>query len=365
MKKLEKTVVVFLVLVLVALNCVLFAVFFVFSQDEVKRFLNYTEETTETEMAVDLPESEKNELIIDSYKGEFQVYQNDKLINTFFDYKEAVEYASKYENASVKRYNGNFWLWDNTPQYNVYLDGGDNFKAFNTFADAVSFAKQNKYADVYYRKNNQFVWNNHEPISGKIISYVPHINQLPELKRGCEVTSLAMLLNYKGIKVDKMTLATEVKKDTTPYNVINGKIYFGNPNNGFVGNIFDYSSKGLGVYHLPIYGLLSSYAGNNALDLTGCEFEDLYYFINKNCPIWIITNTKYDELPQSSFETWITPDGEVTVTYNEHSVLVVGYDDNYVYINDPLASSGYTKKEKTRFIKAWKQMGRQAVTIRK
>ncbi|MCI8804602.1 MAG: hypothetical protein HFE59_01650 [Clostridiales bacterium] len=364
MRKLEKMIVFFLIIILVLLNMVLFSVFFVFSDEDIKKFVNFEDESVETaeqteEYAV------KREIIIDEYKGEFQVYQNDKLINSFFDFKEAVEYAAKYENASVKRYNGNFWLWDNTPQYNVYLDGKDDFTAFNSFAEAADFARDNEYADIYYRKNNKFVWNNHEELKNFTIRNVGHITQLPELKRGCEVTSLAMLLNFKGFNTDKMALASEIKKDTTPYNKINGKIYFGNPNNGFVGDIYDYSKKGLGVYHLPIFALASSYGGGDVLDLTGCEFEDLYYFINKNSPIWIITNTRYDELPEKNFENWITPDGEVRVTYNEHSVLVVGYDDKYVYINDPLSKYGYTKKEKTRFIKAWKQMGRQAVTIKK
>ena len=247
----------------------------------------------------------------------------------------------------------------------MYTDGEDKFEVFGSFADAAAFAKKHSYADIYYRKSNKFVWNNHEKIENKTIMGVGHIKQLPELKRGCEVTSLAMLLNYKGYKTDKLVLAKAIKKDTTPYNEIDGKKYYGNPNNGFVGDIYDYSKKGLGVYHKPVFALLSDYAGNDSLDLTGCEFEDLYYFINKNSPVWVIINTKYDELPQKNFEKWITPDGEITVTYNEHSVLIVGYDDKYVYINDPLSEYGYTKKEKTRFIKGWKQMGRQALTIKK
>lgn len=363
MRKLEKAAVFLLTVVLVVLVVVLFSVFFVFSGEEIKSFVNFGQELKKDDSKKETVV--KREVIIDEYRGEFQVYQNDKLINSFFDYSEAIEYASKYENASVKRYNGNFWLWDNTPQYNVYIDGNDEAVSFGSFADAAAFSEKYSHADIYYRKSNKFVWNNHEELKNNTIQGVAHIRQLPELKRGCEVTSLAMLLNYKGYKVDKLTLAEQIKKDTTPYTEMDGKKYYGNPNNGFVGNIYDYSQKGLGVYHKPVFALLSDYVGNDALDLTGCNFENLYYFINKNSPVWVIINTKYDELPQSSFEKWITPDGEISVTYNEHSVLVVGYDDRYVYINDPLSQSGYTKKEKTRFIKAWKQMGRQAVTIKK
>lgn len=60
-----------------------------------------------------------------------------------------------------------------------------------------------------------------------ILSNVPFIQQLPELDRGCEVTSLAMMLQYAGITVDKMKLANEIKK----VDFMNDGVR-GNPNEG-------------------------------------------------------------------------------------------------------------------------------------
>src|SRR5690606_33393534 len=141
----------------------------------------------------------------------------------------------------------------------------------------------------------------------------------------------------------------------------NGKIYFGNPYDGFVGDMYSKNNPGYGVYHGPLTELAKNYVGDRAIDLTGHSFETVLAFLNKAEPVVVIINATYKPLPESAFETWETPTGQVKITYREHSVLVVGYDEDYIYYNDPLQTT-LKKAPKEEFIGAWEQMGKQAVT---
>lgn len=61
----------------------------------------------------------------------------------------------------------------------------------------------------------------------RVVLNVPLINQMddPKLYNGCEVTSLAMVLNYNGIDVTKSELADNI--ETVPFQYDNGE--HGNP----------------------------------------------------------------------------------------------------------------------------------------
>ncbi|WP_423410790.1 C39 family peptidase [Heyndrickxia sp. MSNUG] len=201
------------------------------------------------------------------------------------------------------------------------------------------------------------------PIKESVLIDAPASWQMPELPRGCEVTSLAMLLQYKGISVDKLTLAKEIKKNPAEYKLANGNIYFGDPNEGFVGNMYTYSEPGLGVYHKPIAELAEKYLPGKIKDLTGADFLELKVHLSDSRPVWIIINTEYKKIDDNFFQTWYTPKGAVSVTTKEHSILVTGYDQKYVYFNDPLTGEKNKKAPMHDFTEAWVQMGRQAITF--
>ncbi|QWG42066.1 peptidase C39 family protein [Bacillus mycoides] len=191
-----------------------------------------------------------------------------------------------------------------------------------------------------------------------LITEVPFIRQLPELPRGCEVTSLTMLLQHKGVQVDKMQLASEIHRVPFKQDGLHG-----NPYEGFVGNIYTKAEPGYGVYNQPIFNLAEKYVPEKVINLTGRDVQDLYKVISSGSPVWVIINTTFKPLAESSFETWNTSSGKVKITYYEHSVVVIGYDQNFVYVNDPLANNPRKAVPRAEFEKAWEQMGKQAITI--
>ena len=202
--------------------------------------------------------------------------------------------------------------------------------------------------------------NDERVIFAQVALDVPVDFQNPELPRGCEVTALAMLMRFHGIDTDKMTLAEKIAKCSVKRENINGNIHWGDPNDGFIGDMYDFSKQGLGVYHKPIFDLLTSYTPN-AKDITGGEFTDIEYYLSEGLPVWVIINSLYDFLGQAEFQTWHTPNGIIQITYRMHASVVTGFDEKYIYFSDPLY--GAIVKDRESAVAAWEQMGRQAVII--
>ena len=195
------------------------------------------------------------------------------------------------------------------------------------------------------------------PAAGShIIFNVPLTTQTPELARGCEAASLCMLLNYYGVNITKMELAQKINKEPPITGYAGGSEICGNPNKGFVGDMYEPDNFGYGVYAAPILALANNYIAAEALH----DFSEIINRVKKNHPVWVIVNAEYKKLPDYEFYEWKTEEGKIKITYKEHSVLVTGYDKDYIYFNDPLGLNN--KSPRNDFIDAWEQMGRQAVS---
>jgi uncharacterized protein YvpB len=189
----------------------------------------------------------------------------------------------------------------------------------------------------------------------------PIISQKPELSSGCEVTSLAMLLQYAGVKVDKMTLAQNIKKDETLIAFDeNGNITrWGNPNDGFVGDITG-QNEGFAVYPKPMLQLMEQYLPGKSVNLTSHPFETLLKSIEQGRPVivWVTVDFQYPD----KYEEWKKNDVIIRATLEEHAVLLVGYDQNYCYINNPYNGIKNQAINKDTFAYIWNTMCSMAIT---
>lgn len=297
-----------------------------------------------------------------TYNKKYIIKKAGSIIDDADTLEEAISKASKIKRSIVVNTLTNEWVYSDFKPFLIITDTA--IHDFENFKEAVNYAKNNHYKTVYFRNDSDIIWEEQEKNIEIEPLNVPLIQQYPELPRGCEVTSLAMLLQYNNISIDKLTLAKEVKKDTTEYYKDDkGRIYYGNPYDGFVGDMYDIKNNGYGVYHGPIVDLAKKYVGDNVIDLTGVEFNDIIYLLKTGHPIWVITNISYKALDDTYFEIWHTPSGIIKITKKLHAVVITGMDKNNIYINDPFLDYPNKSIDKKNFELAWQQMGHQAVTV--
>ncbi|MBD0379295.1 C39 family peptidase [Paenibacillus sedimenti] len=202
-----------------------------------------------------------------------------------------------------------------------------------------------------------------KPVREKLKSAMidaPVVKQLPELPAGCEITSLTMLLQFSGVNKNKIELAHEMPKDNTPVSLnTDGSIaYWGNPNTGFVGDVTR-NQRGFGIYHAGLFPLLKAYIPS-AIDVTGESFDMYEEQVARGIPVIVWTTIDYN-IPYK-WVTWDTPIGPLQTSFAEHAVLLVGYDEDNVYLNDPLSGKKQLKVNKAQFIESWAAMGKQGLT---
>ncbi|MFA6214959.1 MAG: C39 family peptidase [Patescibacteria group bacterium] len=213
--------------------------------------------------------------------------------------------------------------------------------------------KVNVVKKIYYQTVRIII-----PIKPAIRLAVPYHRQ--EHALSCEVASLLMALQYRGVKITENELIQQLPvSDPGPRQKNNT---WGDPNSGFVGNINGtMPDTGYGVYQQPIYDLAAKY--RQAKIITDGTITDLITELGNNNPIvvWGVVVGRNKDI------SWKTPAGKIiTAQLDEHARTLIGFtgkSDNpeLMILLDPLY--GEIRLKVADFVKNWELMGKKAVVI--
>lgn len=194
---------------------------------------------------------------------------------------------------------------------------------------------------------------------------LPHIYQKERYPNACESVSAVMALQYLGydITVDEF-IDEYLPKGDAPWVGHSGpdpsKVYLGDPR----------SVYGWGCYAPVIEEALNEYLADKEHRVSVSYADTLKYlcdnYVSRDVPVIVwATVGMTDARDEGYYRYWNTPEGK-SVAYNSmlHCLVLVGYDENYYYFNDPLVEYGkriaYPKLDCE---KAFFLLGRQAVII--
>ena len=210
---------------------------------------------------------------------------------------------------------------------------------------------------VQVRKEKEVI----EMQTNHILMDVPMENQFDPiaLENGCEVASLAMLLQYYDFETDKNKLAD--KLDYVPVYTEDG--LHGNPHDGFVGDITG-GENAMGVAVEPIEKVAKEVVGNKykVVASSTTSFEKLEEIILQEKPVWVITTIDFKIPTTDDFIYWDTSSGKVKVTPLCHAAVITGVDDTTVYVNDPFGEKNMAVP-KNQFIAVYEAMGQQSLYL--
>lgn len=198
-------------------------------------------------------------------------------------------------------------------------------------------------------------------VSNRAMLDVPLVMQNPELRYGCEVTSLTMMLQFAGVNTNKMELFSAIKKDHDPIQrARNGDIIsWGDPADGFVGDMTG-KRAGYAVFDKPMEELVNRYLPGRAVNLTNRSFDEVLQHVSKGFPVVVWTTGDY-RLPDRP-ESWSHGNETITSPLDLHAVVLVGFDEQNVYINDPLSARKQHAVNKQQFIGSWKALQSRAIS---
>ncbi len=351
----------FLLVVLLSLSAFFFSAIFGYSftgkQLDIAETAEEVEEEVKEEASIVEPTVNQYTSTTDS---RFFVVQDGTEIEGYDTFSEAKTLAEGLVDSKV--YNKNIVVWSKNGNFQCYANDEKTY-LFENYIDAYNYAKDLPDSSIYDRRSYVEVFDSDkkEPDLSYMISSIPFVTSAPEYVKGSEIANISAIVKSLGEVGIKTKLYDEIAKDTTPFTAYDTYNLFGNPNVGLVGDIT--TAEGYGTFDKPLYDLLLSYFPTKALNITGVDFTNVEKFVSSGSPVLVITNDTFREIMPVDLISWNTPEGEIIHTASNYiSVLVIGYDETFVYVNNPITNEENQAIPKEDFIKAWEQMGRMAIT---
>lgn len=190
---------------------------------------------------------------------------------------------------------------------------------------------------------------------------VPTVCQFPTLPTGCESVSAAMVLQYYGKEVSAEELAGEWLRCSKGFYMSDKKQYGPDPNEVFAGDPF--SENSYGCFAQPIANAVNENCSNLTAEvIRDVTLADLCReYVDRDIPILIWATIGMKESKRG--RTWFLKSGEsFTWTSGEHCLVLVGYDDEFYFFNDPQSGSTVAYQRDISE-KRFTELGSQAVYI--
>lgn len=197
---------------------------------------------------------------------------------------------------------------------------------------------------------------------------VPYIYQVDKYPNGCESVSAVMVLRYFGVPMSvENYIDNYLPKGRAP--VCDGKdlYYADDPRKVFLGS--PYSKYGWGCYAPVIVTATNKCIDHKKLEvknITGTSFDTLCRtYIDKEIPVIVWATSGMEAVrPTKPSHTWTILGTSEQFTWKSpmHCLVLVGYDDNNYYFNDPQQSKNY-RYTKSAVLTAYSALGMQAVVI--
>ena len=175
---------------------------------------------------------------------------------------------------------------------------------------------------------------------------VPYIDQSVKYPTGCESVSTVMLLRYLGVSVSVEEFI-ERYLDKVDFEWRGNELWGANPREKFCGSPYD--ANGFGCYAPVIRRALVEIFKEKKLPYEVIDETDtpirklLTEYIDRGMPVifWASINMRE---PIRGPQWKLYGSGEIfTWISNEHCMLLVGYDDEGYYFNDPYENNGVVR----------------------